>query len=476
MIFVVASIGVAPPLARGADLFDNAYVKASNTELGDRFGTSVAIFDDALVVGAPYEDSSGTGVDPDAQADNGAPYRGAVYIYARRNGVWEQQAYIKPPSGAPVAFFGEAVAISGDTLVVGARWNDAPLQNSGAVFVFERQDGVWTEQAYLKAPNADSSDEFGYSLDISGDTLIVGAPYEDGNGRGVNPAAQADNSAPYSGAAYVFMRTNDVWSFQAYLKASNAEGGDQFGWRVAVSGDTALVTARFEDGSGKGVNPGMEGDNLAELAGAAYVFYRSGGVWRQQAYLKASNADPGDRFGFHAALDGDTAVIVAPGEASSGTGVDPDAQLDNSAPHSGAAYVFVRRGGAWGAEAYLKSPPNAISLGSTIGLSGDVLVSRTSNYPDNPAVQVYRRSNGMWSIGDRLLAAGGDPRDYFGGAAATDAASVVVGAPWEWGSGTGINPPKDGKAPDAGAAYVFDDVVSTCAEPSAVGRFRNGGL
>jgi hypothetical protein len=197
------------------------------------------------------------------------------------------------------------------------------------------------QQAYLKASNTGAGDEFGDSVAVSGDTVVVGAWGEDSSATGVN-GDQADNSASNSGAAYVFVRSGGVWSQQAYLKASNTGAGDFFGWSVAVSGDTVVVGAQYEDSSATGVN-GNQADNSALDSGAAYVFVRSGGVWSQQAYLKASNTGAGDEFGRSVAISGDTVVVGAPSEDSSAVGVNGN-QADNSAADAGAAYVFTGLG------------------------------------------------------------------------------------------------------------------------------------
>src|SRR5215470_11011768 len=140
------------------------------------------------------------------------------------------------------------------------------------------------QQAYLKASNTGISDYFGWSVAVSGDTVVVGADQESSSATGVN-GNQADDSASASGAAYVFVRNGTVWSQQAYLKASNTEASDQFGFSLAISGDTVVVGAPNEASSATGVN-GNQANNSASFSGAAYVFVRSGSVWSQQAYLK----------------------------------------------------------------------------------------------------------------------------------------------------------------------------------------------
>ncbi len=174
------------------------------------------------------------------------------------------------------------------------------------------------QQAYLKASNTGADDNFGNSVAVAGDTVVVGAPLEDSNATGVDGDG-TNNGASDAGAAYVFTRSGATWTQQAYLKASNTGASDQFGYSVAVAGDTLVVGARFEGSNATGVD-GNQADNNALEAGAAYVFTRSGATWSQQAYLKASNTGGGDRFGTSVAVTGDTVVIGALGEASNATG------------------------------------------------------------------------------------------------------------------------------------------------------------
>lgn len=239
-----------------------AYIKASNTDAHDRFGTDVAISGDTVVVGAFQEDSrySGVNVGAAGEADDSAADAWAAYVFVRSGTGWIQQAYLKPSNTDAGDTFGHSVAISTDTLVVGAPGessgafginagaaaegdNSAP--SAGAVYVFVRTGATWTQEAYVKASNTGAGDEFGSSVSLSGNTLVVGAYAEDSAATGVNPGAssEADNSANWAGAAYVFVRSASTWTQEAYLKASNAEAGDVFGWDVSVSGDTVAVGA-----------------------------------------------------------------------------------------------------------------------------------------------------------------------------------------------------------------------------------------
>ena len=259
------------------------------------------------------------------------------------------------------------MAISGDTVVVGAYGQSS---SAGAAYVFVRSGISWNEQAFLQASNSDADDQFGSSVAISGDKIIVGAFGESSNANGVN-GSQSDNSAPLAGAAYVFVRNATAWSQQAYLKASNSDAGDSFGGSVALSGNTAVVGAGRESSNATGVD-GDETNNSASSAGAAYVFTANGITWSQQAYLKASNTDAADMFGSGVAVSGDTAIVGASSESSNATGVNGD-ESDNSASGAGAAYVFVRDGVTWSQQAYLKASNTEMQdrFGISVAIDGD---------------------------------------------------------------------------------------------------------
>ncbi|MEM1023572.1 MAG: integrin, partial [Myxococcota bacterium] len=164
---------------------------------------------------------------------------------------------------------------------------------------------------------------------------------------------QSSNTARSSGAVYVFVRTSTTWQQQAYIKASNTEGGDQFGGTVALNGDTLAAGAFGEDSDANGVD-GNQDSNGAPSSGAVYVLTRSGATWQQQAYIKAANTDLGDRFGVSLALDDGTLAVGASNEDSSASGVNGN-QSSNAAMESGAVYVFAWSGTTWRQQAYVKS-------------------------------------------------------------------------------------------------------------------------
>lgn len=498
----LAALAVAacslPPILAALTPAQQAYIKPSNTAgplpgeaygNNQNFGWSVAIDGDTIVIGAPFENSSATGVNGN-QANNGAPDSGAAYVFVREGMNWVQQAYLKASNTSANDLFGWRVAISGRTVVVGAVFEDSSATgvngnqgnnsatDSGAAYVFVREGTNWVQQAYLKASNTGANDHFGFSVAISGDTVVVGADKEDSNATGVD-GNQGNNSAVNSGAVYVFVRSGTNWSQQAYLKASNTGGpspgdsdGDNFGASVAISGDTIVVGAHEEDSNAAGVN-GNQSDNSSHQAGAAYVFVRDGTQWSQQAYLKSSNSGPGDSFGWSVALLGDALVVGAPDEASHATGVNGN-QGDNSVPEAGAAYLFVRNGTNWTQEAYLKASnpdendhfgvavavlDNLVLVGaaqessSARGVDGD---QTDNSAPIAGAAYAFVRNGTNWTQQAYLKPSNPQPFGEFGISLAVSGHTVVIGADGDFSRATGVNGDQsDRNAPFSGAAYVF---------------------
>jgi hypothetical protein len=434
--------------------------------------------------------------------NNSAGNAGAAYIFERDgSGAWQQKAYLKAPNTGGYDYFGVSVAISGDTIVVGATGEasnstqvcNAPFTsctglgnnsagNVGAAYVFERDGaGAWQQKAYLKAPNAEGSDQFGIYVAISGETIVVGAYYEDSNSTAVCNAplgsctGLSDNSAGNAGAAYVFERDGaGAWQQKAYLKAPNAEANDVFGRSVAISGETIVVGAYGEDSNSTVVcnapNFAACDNNSASDAGAAYVFERDGsGKWQQKAYLKAPNAEADDLFGYSVAISGDTIVVGAYQEPSNSTAVcnnlgSCSGLTDNSATNAGAAYVFERDGsGNWQQKAYLKAP-NAEEddvFGYSVAISGDTIVvgayeedsnstavcnnlGSCSGLTDNStgnsgAAYVFERdSSGTWQQKAYLKAPNTGGYDDFGKSVAISGDTIVVGALQEASNSTAV--------------------------------------
>ncbi|MCW7464289.1 FG-GAP repeat protein [Leptospira levettii] len=480
-----------------------AYLKASNADANDGFGYSVDISGDTIVVGAAGESSNQTTITNgnSASADNSATSSGAAYVFQRTGSTWAQEAYLKAPNTETTDFFGTAVAIDGNTILVSAIQEDsnqititngptASIDNSasssGAVYIFQRTGSTWVQQAYIKPPNAEANDQFGISLSISGDTIVVGAFNEASNQTTITngTSASANNSAAFAGAAYVFQRSGTSWAQQAYLKASNIEANDRIGTSVSISGDTIVVGSGFEDSNQTTITNGAtaSSDNTASASGAAYVYRRTGFTWAEEAYLKAPNADANDQFGNAVAIDGDTIVVGAFSEASNQTTITngTTASSDNSATLAGAAYVFQRTDSTWSHQAYLK-PPNLGAddrFGNAVAIEGNtILVS--SIFEDNNqttvtngsmpnddnslsnsgAVYVFQRSGSTWVFRAYLKAPNADVDDRFGNAISISGDTAVVGVNLEDSNQNTItNGPTastNNSALTSGAAFVF---------------------
>jgi len=373
----------------GTTWAQQAYVKASNTGRsgegdlpgdGDQFGYSVALSGDGstMAVGAIAEDSAAQQINGD-QKDDSQQTAGAVYVYARTGATWTQQAYVKGSHVETGDMFGFAVALdfSGNTLVASAfdergsgRGINVPHDNrangSGALYVFSRRGGAWSQDAYIKGSRTEATDQLGYSVAVSddGNTIASGAGDEDCLTPGINPPGCDNDSPPlgaaniWVGAAYVFVRVGNTWSEQAFIKANNARPYNSFGVKLALSGDgnTLAVASYVEDNGGRGVHPPMpqpflivdhldpwrEHQSEAIESGAVYFYTRTGTTWTQRAYIKASNTDAGDEFGSAVALNGDGRILAvgAHNEDGNGRGLNGN-PTDNSADDSGAVYVFT---------------------------------------------------------------------------------------------------------------------------------------
>ena len=276
-------------------------------------------------------------------------------------GIWSQQAYTsRRPTRIPAICSPRIVELSGDTLAVGAYHEDSiangidgdqsdnSANNAGAVYKFTRDmAGVWSQQSYIKASNTDAGDSFGRSVTLSGDTMAVGALFEESAATGID-GDQSDNSAGGGGAVYVY--TGDgagVWSQQSYIKASNTDAEDGFGGAVALSGDTLAVSGNHENSAASGID-GDQGDNSAEIALAPSMCSRAmgPGSGRSKPISKRPIPDSGDFFGKSVTLSGDTLAVGA----QFGTRPAPQSESmvmrTTTVPdHSGTVYVYTRDGG-----------------------------------------------------------------------------------------------------------------------------------
>jgi len=381
---------------------------ASDIAAGDFFGHSVAIDGTTMVIGAEREDGGPS--DP-------IFFAGAAYVFEESGGVWSEVKKLTASDAGASFRFGYSVAISGSTIVVGARGGNS---NAGAAYVFEK-GGSWpsTETAKLIASDATATDNFGWSVGISGTTVAVGTPQQDTNGIS-------------AGSVYIFEKGGTWPTTQTQkIQSSDIAAGDSFGYSVGVSG-TAIVIGAWKEDTG------------ANAAGAAYVFEKSG-TWLQVQKLQAFAPVAIDQFGNSVAISGSNIVVGAMLEDTGG--VD-----------AGAAYVF-EKSGTWPATETAKITASDTQAGDHFGISvaisGTTLVIGTadedggSGDPLSAAGAAYVfEKNGTWSETVKLIAGDAQANDQFGWSVGVSGTTVNVGARLE-----------DGGAGDplsaAGAAYVF---------------------
>jgi len=367
---------------------EQAKLTASTAGSDDRYGTSVGVNASTIVVGAPFSsqpgqfsglayvytgsgsswseqaelvaddaannDLNGWTVDVDGNTvvtgaytnDAAGSNSGAAYVFTRSGTTWSQQQKLVPADAAAEDGLGYSVAIDGDTALVASVADDDNGQDSGAAYVFVRSGSTWTEQAKLVASDGAAFDNFGFWLDVDGDTAVIGA------------AGDNDGGAFNTGSAYVFVRSATTWTEQAKLVASDATAGDQFGHGVTVDGDVIAVGAPFDD-------------DVGADSGSVYLFRRVGTAWSLEDKMFALDGATLDRFGSSVATNGSVVVIGAPRD-----GVVGDQR--------GSAYVFTDTGGDWTETTKLVPADNDTGdqFGISVAISGDVIVGAHNDDDD----------------------------------------------------------------------------------------------
>jgi len=328
---------------------------------------------------------------------------GAAYVFTRIGARWVQQAKLVASDPGAGASFGAAVGISEDTVVVGATGDDHAGRFSGSAYVFTRTDGTWTQQAKLTASDAEQYDNFGLSVSVSGDSIAVGVP----------------GDQMTTGSVYIFTRSGSAWTQQTRLVADSSDRALWFGNAVSLDGDTIAIG-----------HP-----RTAELygaeSGAVYVFTRTAGVWTKQARLIADDYANWMQFGYSVALSGDSVLVGAP------------------ARRPGSAYVFTRSGTAWSQQAKLTASDTTVddSFASAVALSGDTAIigspSDNGKGVKSGAVRVFVRTASGWTQAEKFVPSDASTNDQFGYSVALSGESVAAGAPGQ-----------DSLSPDCGAMYA----------------------
>jgi len=417
-VFIVASIiatysiGLSPAGAQ-CRIYESAELIGSDTMVGDYFGFRVDMSAARMVVGAYRDDDNGSN-------------SGSVYVYHLESGNWIQEAKLLASDGREDDWFGWSVAISEDTIVVGANGDKDAGDWTGSAYVFRYDGANWVERAKLLADGIGYYwEEFGFDVAISADsnTVLIGA-------------CKANDNGSKSGAAYIFLFDGFDWIQQAKLLASDGVELATFANAVAISddGNTALIGA-----------PGI--DTTGYTAGSAYVFSFDGRQWNEEQKLVASDASHGDHFGHHVAISGQTAVIGAYG--------DDDAEPNDLYCNSGSAYVFGFDGTSWVERAKLQFPDGGCrdQYGWAVDVSDDTIVVGAPDghwgTTDGPGLAYVYSFNGLeWEPKFRLACSDAAYGDHFGWSVAAAGRTVLVGASWD-----------DKNGLDSGAAYIFEPGV-----------------
>jgi hypothetical protein len=410
----VASTANAAPLV----LPETKLLAADGTP-NDHFGMAVAVSGDIAVIGAEGDGTK----------------HGAVYVFVRGGATWSLQQELVAADGANGDEFGHAVAVDGNTVIIGAYGDDDNKDLSGSAYIFERGANGWSQQQKLLAAGGFAGDEFGISVAVSGGTVLIGAFERDDNGTS-------------SGAAYVFSRSGTTWTQQQKLLAADGAANDQFGASVALQGDTALIGAYGDSDNGTS-------------SGSAYVFTRNGGLFAQAQKLVAPDGASRAFFGASVALDGGIAVIGAFG----------DSQLANMA---GAAYVFTGSGATWSeAQKLLAADGVAEDLfGYSVAVRQHVALvgayQRDDNGVDSGAVYLFQRGFGTFTEQQKILAPNGAAFNWFGWSVAVDDSPSLVALAGAYGDSA--------KGSFAGSAEVFTQPVPLPVPALGAGLGRRFGL
>ncbi|KAL7488917.1 hypothetical protein ACHAW6_014507, partial [Cyclotella cf. meneghiniana] len=382
----------------------------------DYFGYSVSISGNVAVVGAYLDDDKG--------GNSGSAY---IFELNESTGVWNQKAKLTAADGAGGDYFGYSVSISDKVVVVGAYLDDDKGGSSGSAYMFELNEitGTWNQKAKLTAPDGSSGDNFGNSVSISGNVVVVGAYLDDAKGTD-------------SGSAYIFdlNERTCAWNQNAKLTAADGSASDYFGWSVSISGNFAVVGAYSDDDKGTD-------------SGSAYIFELNEitGVWNQKAKLVPADGSAGDYFGRSVAISGNLVVV--------GAYLD-----DDKGSNSGAAYIFeLNEGtGTWNQKAKLTAADGAAYdyFGYSVSISGNIVV--VGAYVDNDKgtdsgsayIFELNENTGAWDQKAKLTAADGATMNYFGYSVSISGNAVVVGAYLD-----------DDKGSNSGSAYIFELNEST---------------
>ena len=376
---IVGAIALAPTI-------EFKLIPSDGSE-GDWFGYSVSISGDYAIVGADGGENNGVST-------------GAAYIFKRDSDTnWVEEQKLLASDGVEFDGFGISSSISGDYVIVSAPWKDNFL---GAAYIFKRNVNTWSEEQKLLASDGNANDEFGLAVSISGDYVIVGARGQDNR----------------RGAAYIFKRDGNTWVEEQKLVASDGDTTDQFGYSVSISGDYAIVGARFKD----------------NWQGAAYIFSRENTTWTEEQKLLASDGTSNDWFGWSVSITDNYAIVGATGD-------------DNK---KGSAYIFKKDGTTWTEEQkLLASDGNDEDWFGVVSIWGNyAIVGAQGDDNWKGSVYIFQKDGLTWTQQEKCSPNSCPENSSLGRTVSLTENSAIVGAPYDTINGS-----------NSGAAYIISDFV-----------------
>lgn len=495
----------------GSNWTETAKLTADVGGTDDAFGFSVSLLGNRALIGEPFDDDLGI-------------YSGSAYVFEFDGSIWNQAAKLNALDGAREDRFGLAVCLSNDRALIGAPTDDDNGDSSGSVYVFEFDGSTWSETAKLISSNGADGDRFGAAIDLSANRALIGSPLHENNGSrtgaahmfefdGANwnetgrliamdggaddlfgasvdlfgdsaliGAERFDDGSPDSGAAFFFHFDGTSWNESGKLTPSDAEAGDRLGGSVGLSGERALIGAAFSDADGTDSGAAyvfdFNGANWSEVrkftagtsaakdrfgesvdssrtrvlvgapgedddTGAVHVFEFDGMTWSSTASLIASDGSIREEFGASVALSGNRALVGAPFD-------------DDLGDRSGSAYVFEFDGSNWLETAKLTASNGFAEdrFGSAVSLVGNrALVGASDASGRRGSAYIFELSDSSWIETEYLTPSDGEAFDQFGIAVALSEDRALVGSPGN-----------NGNARSDGAAYVFDFVGASWNE------------
>ena len=398
LLVLVLLVAVTPALA--AQFALETKLTASDAAAGDVFGaraSNTSLDGNTAIIGAYLDDDAGNS-------------SGSAYVFVKDETGWSEQAKLTASDAAANDLFGQAVSIASSTVAIGSYFDDDLGSHSGSAYIFRRSGTTWSEEAKLLPGDGAEADQFGFSISMSGNAVVIGAPFDDDLGTD-------------SGSAYVFRFNGTSWIQEAKLTTTDGAAGDWFGYSVSIDGDVVVAGAYSADAAGVD-------------SGAAYVFRFDGTSWAQEAKLVGSLTNKNDILGFAVSNNVDTAVV---GAIKGGIG------------SRGESYVFRFDGSTWSEEARLTASDGGSKddFGASVDVSGDKVVIGAPRADDgvkrSGAAYVYSRTGTVWTEETKLFASDGAKNDFYGESVSISGIIVIVGSPRD-----------DDAGGSSGAAYVYE--------------------